>query len=420
MQVTRDSNLRIPDSLRHKLLAFRRRVWCLKMFEAFAAALIGVLVGFLLTYILDRFFDTPRLIRGVIFAGAVMACALIPVAVERWIVRRRRMDQLARLLSQTRPGAGDQLLGIIELSQDASEQSRSPELVEAAIRQVAEDVSKQDLSAAIPRPQHQQRGIAAGILAAAAVLLLLFTAAAAKNAWRRFLTPWKETPRYTFAAIETLPERLIVPHGESFDVAIGLQETTQWEPATAEASLGGQPPRQATLADRQYRFALPGQIAAATLDIKVGDFKGQLPIEPMLRPELSSISAEIALPEYLGRSEAVQKEIRGASLSVVRGSQTTLTATASRQLARATINGETRSPDDDRFSTEPITVVEQADIELQWEDQFGLSGQKPFQLSIEAVDDESPSLVCENLPRRKILLNSEVLSFQIRAATILG
>ncbi len=58
MQVTRDSKLQIPESLREKLLAFRQRVWCLKMFEALAAALIGVLVGFLLTYALDRFFDT--------------------------------------------------------------------------------------------------------------------------------------------------------------------------------------------------------------------------------------------------------------------------------------------------------------------------------------------------------------------------
>ncbi len=74
MQVTRNSNLQIPESLRQKLLAFRRRVWCLKMFEAFAAALIGVLIGFLLVYGVDRFFDTPRILRAVIFAAAVLAC----------------------------------------------------------------------------------------------------------------------------------------------------------------------------------------------------------------------------------------------------------------------------------------------------------------------------------------------------------
>ena len=33
-------------------------------------------------------------------------------------------DQLADLLSQTRPNTGDQLLGVIELSEDTSEQKR--------------------------------------------------------------------------------------------------------------------------------------------------------------------------------------------------------------------------------------------------------------------------------------------------------
>ena len=134
MQVNRDSILEIPDSLREKLLAFRRRVWTLKMWEAFAAATIGVLLGFLLTYLLDRLFDTSALIRGLILCGSAVTCGLIPLAINRWIFKRRRLDQLARLLSETQPSAGDQLLGVIELSEDSSEQSRSPELVKAAIQ----------------------------------------------------------------------------------------------------------------------------------------------------------------------------------------------------------------------------------------------------------------------------------------------
>ena len=136
--MTTNHQLEIPESLRAKLLEFRRRVWRLKMFEAFAAAMIGVLVGFLLTYGLDRFFDTPMLLRGLIFVGALVSCALVPLALERWVWRRRRLDQLARLLSQTHPAAGDQLLGVLELSEDAAEQSRSPVLVQAAITQVAD------------------------------------------------------------------------------------------------------------------------------------------------------------------------------------------------------------------------------------------------------------------------------------------
>lgn len=415
MQVTRNSNLQIPDSLRQKLLDFRRRVWCLKMFEAFAAALIGVLVGFLLVYVLDRFVDTPQVVRGMIFAGAVLMCALVPVAVERWILRRRRMDQLARLLSQTHPNAGDQLLGVIELSEDVSEQSRSPVLVQAAITQVAADVGDQDLTHAIPNPQHKQRGIAAGMLAAVAALLLIVTASAAKNAWARFLKPWQETPRYTFAAIKPLPEKLVVPHGERFDVAIGLEAATEWKPSTAEVRLAGQSPKRASLQGGQYQFELPGQITPAKLGVRVGDYRGEMTVEPMLRPELSSIRAEIALPAYLGRDEPIKKDVRGATMSVVKGSQATLVATASRDLAKAEINGQQRRPEKNRFTTDPIDVDETSAVEMQWEDHFGLGGMKPFELTIEGVDDQTPALVCENLPRRKVLLHSEVVSFQVRA-----
>ncbi|MFK8115350.1 MAG: hypothetical protein AB8B91_24345 [Rubripirellula sp.] len=421
MQVTRNSNLQIPNSLRDKLLAFRRRVWCVKMFEAFALAIIGVLIGFLMVFVLDRFVDTPRIIRGMIFAGAVVGCAMIPVALERWVLRRRRMDQLARLLSQTRPNAGDQLLGVIELSEDSSEQQRSPELVQAAIEQVAEDVASQDLSNAIPNPQHKQRGIAAGFLASAAVLLLLVTATATKNAWARFLAPWQDTPRYTYAAIEPLPETLVVPHGEPFQVSIALQETTEWHPSTAEVALPGHVANEAPInSSNQYQFELPGQIASATLGVRVGDYQGTTQIEPMLRPELKSLSAAIALPKYLGRDEKLQRDIRGAKMSVVRGSETTLVATASRDLASATINGEPQVPTADHFSTQPISIDDQAKLELEWQDHFGLGGQQPFELTIEAVDDETPSLVCENLPRRKVLLDSEVLTFQVRARDDFG
>ncbi len=108
------------------------------------------------------------------------------------------------------------------------------------------------------------------------MLLLLVTASAAKNAWTRFLAPWKETPRYTFAAIKPLPDRLVVPHGERFDVSIGLQESTEWKPSTAEVRLSGQPPKRAPLADREYHFELPGQITPAQLDVRVGDYNGEM------------------------------------------------------------------------------------------------------------------------------------------------
>ncbi len=415
MQVNRDRSFQIPPSLHHKLLAFRRRVWCLKMLEAVAAALIGVLLGFLLIYGFDRIVDTPRWLRLVVFVAAVLSCCAVPLALERWVWRRRRIDQLANLLAQTHPNAGDQLLGVIHLSEDVSEQARSPELVAAAIRQVAANVESQDLSEAIPRQRHRQRGLVASLLAAAVVALLFITTSAATNAWARFLAPWSDVPRYTFAAIEPLPETMIVPHGESFDVAISLQDSSRWKPRTANVHVAGQTNQEASLIDGQYHFQLPGQIAPLRLGVKVGDYRGELEVEPKLRPELVSLRSAIQLPDYLGRAEGIERDIRGASTSAVRGSTVTLTARATRPLSEATVNGSAQVTQGERFSTGPIAIESSTRVELQWQDEFSLSGKEPLEITIDAVDDEPPSLICENLPRRKVLLDSEVLSFQVRA-----
>ncbi|MFV0444147.1 MAG: hypothetical protein ACK5Q5_11310 [Planctomycetaceae bacterium] len=420
MQSSPHSRLEIPESLRGQLLGFRQRLWRIKLLEAFAGAVVGVLVGYLATYTLDRLFDTPRLVRWLVFGGAVLSCMLVPFALDRWVWRRRRLDQLARLLAHKHPSVGDQLLGIIELAESESEQARSPVLVKAAIQQVSAAAEQRDFSDSVPTPRHAQRSWLAGGLAVVAVALLAVTAAAARNAWSRFLAPWNATPRYTFAAIEPLPEKLIIPHGEPVSIPVRLTDTSEWHPDQAEVRLGRQAPVTASLSGNGYKFDLPGQIAPSTLQVKVGDFSGQLPVEPMHRPELASLQAAIQLPEYLGRPATIAREIRGGSISAVTGSTATFTALTTRELANASVDDVARPPQGDQFTTEPVLVDGEQTFKLQWTDDHGLSGQEPFALTVTAIDDEQPSVLCENLPRQRVLLDSEVLAFQVRGRDDFG
>ena len=414
------TRLHIPDSLREKILQFRRRLWMIKLVEAAAGAVIGVLAGYLLTYLLDRAFDTPRLLRWGIFAGSIVTCALIPLALERWVWRRRRLDQLARLLSQTHPSVGDQLLGIIELAEDESEQARSPVLVRAAIEQVSETAERRDFSNAVPRPRHKQRSWTAGLLGVTAVALLLVTASAARNAWARFLTPWEDTPRYTFAAVEPLPEKLVVPHGEPVQVPVRLQEGSEWRPAEGEVQVGRQRAVKASLSDGQYEFNLPPQIAAGELAIRVGDYRSEVPLEPMHRPELTGLRAEIELPEYLQRTEPVVRDIRGGAVTAVRGSRAKFTVDASRALAKASVNGEAYAPQGEQFTTSAVPVEESQSLRFEWIDEHGLSGAAPFDLAVTGADDEPPTVLTEGLPRQRVLLDSEVLKFTVRGRDDFG
>ena len=216
--------LRLPDSLQAQLHEYRRRVWTFKMLEAVAAAAFGVLTAYLLLFCLDRVWDTPAWLRVGLFVVAAVACAQIPWALHRWVWRHRRLEQLARLLARKHPRVGDQLLGIIELVRNDFEQSRSPALCAAAIREVADDARRRDFRDAVPNPRHRfWIWLAAVPLVTAVVLLGLFPAAAA-NAWQRFLLPWKNAPRYTFTMLEPLAKTIVVPHGEAFTIPLDAHE----------------------------------------------------------------------------------------------------------------------------------------------------------------------------------------------------
>ena len=122
------------------------------MIEAVAAAVFGLVAAFLVMFLVDRVWETPRGVRAALFVAAWVGLALFPLALYRWVWRNRRLDELARLLGRKHPQIGDQLLGVIELVRSDTEQARSRALCEAAIRQVAEDARRRDFRAQCPPP----------------------------------------------------------------------------------------------------------------------------------------------------------------------------------------------------------------------------------------------------------------------------
>ena len=412
--------LKLPESLQTQLHAFRRRVWTIKSIEAACGAIFGVVVSYLTVFALDRVIDTPAAARMAIFLVAVSGCAFIPVYLHRWIWCHRRFEQLARLVSRKMPLIGDPLLGIIELVRSESEQARSRVLVEAAICQVSDDTGKRDLQAAVPNPRHRMWAWMAGVPTAAAIAMLCLFPAAATNAWARFVAPWQAIPRYTFTSINQLPERLVVAHGEPVTISVQLLENSKSKPARGTVQLGTQVPVTADLAEGRYEFSLPAQISSSWLQLQIGDAKQRVRVEPMLRPEISAVVADVQLPAYLNRPQALHKDVRGGTVSLVNGSLATFTVTANRNLSSAQIDGESATVSAANVASLPIKIATSRKMVFQWQDEFGLGGQEPFTVSITAREDEAPSLSCEDLPRQKVVLDSETLTFKVRAQDDFG
>jgi len=414
------SGLRLPADLQRQLYGFRSLIWKIKSIEAVCGAVCGVIVGYLALFAIDRLLETPQWIRIGIFAVALAACTVVPVAFHHWIWGHRSFDQLARLLSRRFPSLGDQLLGVIEIVRSGSEQLRSRSLCEAAIGQVAEQADRHDFSEALPRARHRLWMFLAAVPGVAAVVLLTLVPGAAVNAWARFLKPWQSIDRYTFTQLKKLPEHMVVPHGEPAGLVVDLQDTTQWHPDVARATIGRQRPLVSDLSDASYAFTLPPQLVNTTLWLAVGDARQRVHIEPMFRPEMQAVVAEVTLPEYLQRSKPVVLDVRGGSLSPVKGSRLTLAATANRELSAASVDSQTSSPNGASVTTDTFLAEEPRQIVIEWEDRHGLRGAKPLIVSLSPRDDELPTVTVEDFPNRQVLLDTETLTFKVRAGDDFG
>ena len=151
----------------------------------------------------------------------------------------------------------------------------------------------------------------------------------------------------------------------------------------------------------------------------------------MLRPELTHVVAEIQLPAYLNRPQPIHKDIRGGTLTVVNGSTATLSVTASRPLVEGTWAMADRpelqlasvgksEPSSETLSSPAMAIDASRKVNFQWKDEFGLAGKEPLTVTINAREDEAPSLSCEDLPRQKVVIDSETLTFKVRAQDDFG
>lgn len=412
----RPASVALPPRTRTTLERYRRRVWVVKIAEGALSAIFGLAVSYLVVFSLDRWFDTPALLRaGCLGAGSVGMVVLFPLKCHNWVWRLRRLDQAARLLRRVVPRFGDHLLGIVELARSGSQPGSSRALIEAAMRQVDAEIEHRDLSDAVPDPRHRRWAWAAGLPLALAVAVMIVVPAAGGNALARWLTPWRDTARYTFAQLEGDANALVVAFAEPFDVTARLRDESPWRPASATARYEDQAPVVATRDGMTYRFRVPPQRSPGRLSLRVGDARRAVPVEPRMRPALEKLVARLRLPDYLQRSGPLVEDARGGTIRVVEGSSAVFLATATRDLAAATLDGRPQRVDGPRLTTERIPVEGSTELRLEWTDRFGLSAREPQVLRLEALGDEPPTVRIDQLPGERVVISRDVLTFEVRA-----
>ncbi|MEO0416521.1 MAG: hypothetical protein AAF226_16370, partial [Verrucomicrobiota bacterium] len=228
--------LELPPKLQDKLETFRRQLWSNKMAEAALIGIVGLALSLIALLVIDRFIDTPLWLRVlVLVSGLAIPIIVLPLRYRRWVWTKKTLEQVARVVRRRYPKFGDELLGIVDLA-DQTHGNHSDVLVRAAMEQVAERVKDQDFSDAIPNNRYPR-----WFITAALGLLLIFGTIAylnplSQNSVARWITPWRDIDRFTFAQIREVPEKKIVPIAERVDLKTELLPESDWRPAVASST----------------------------------------------------------------------------------------------------------------------------------------------------------------------------------------
>jgi hypothetical protein len=424
----------IPESLRRQLADFRRHLWRIKILEALAAGLIGLLVSFLLVYGLDRIWQTPGWARLVILAGGVSLFALFaPYWLHRWVWRQRRENQLARLIARRYPGLGDRLLGVIELQdQQGSPDSLSPRLREAAMEAVAAETGRRKLAEALPPQRHRRWALAAMALAAVSAAAFMLTPRAGLNALQRWLLPFSATERYTFTKLKNPPAYLAVAFGEAFEVDLRLAPDSEQRPSAGVGRYGLQPAVASVLEGDRYRFTFPGQQEIGRIVFRIGDLRHELRVEPVLRPATEAVRAIVTPPAYLGIG-ARTVDLAAGVVSAVEGSNLRIELEMSRELQSGSFGPTRGLAVSDTPSETTHTALEgdlgihgklastpeigigavPFEIPFSWQDRLGLHGDEGFRLRVDALRDAPPTCYLQGIDRQLVMLPEETIDFEV-------
>jgi len=414
-------NLTLPESLSSQLRGFQRKLRAIESATAVAIAFCIMAAAFTFLYISDRAWDTPVILRFILFlCGIVPVIYLVFYTIYHVFMKRRDFKTLSILVQKHHKRLGDSLLGVVELSENNElSENVSKELCSAAIANIAERSRSMDFCEAINR--RALRRFMAWSLAMAVLItcIVIFTKPAFSNALSRWLNPFSSVERFTFVKINGIPKQMTVPHGEEFEIRCSLDKASSIKPLSIKYRCGQEPARLAALGQDVTVLKISGQTKPVNLKVWSGDFSRNVRINPVHRPVLLSLEADVKLPEYTGRAP-LKTKVSGKTFNVLEGSRYSFEGKADRELKSAELadsSGKTASlkVKGATFSTDVFNVAFSEKNHIIWKDTNDLKPLHDFEYSVLPEKDQEPFTECPKLPLYSAMLADETLIIQASA-----
>ena len=413
--------LTLPESLSSQLRGFQRKLRVIESATAVAIAFCIMAAAFMILYISDRAWDTPVILRLVLFlCGIVPVVYLVFYTIYHVFLKHRDFKTLSILVQKHHKKLGDSLLGVVELSENNSlSENVSEELCSAAIANIAEKSKSMDFCEAINR-RALRRFMAWSIAMALLIAcIVVFTKPAFSNALSRWLNPFSSVERFTFVKINGIPKKMTVPHGEEFAIRCSLDKSSSIKPLSIKYRCGQEPARLAGLGQDVTVLKVSGQTKPVDLKIWSGDFSRTVRINPVHRPVLLSLEADVKLPEYTGRVP-VKTKVSGKTFNILECSRYSFEGKADRELKSADLSDSSGrivslKVRGSSFSTDTFNIALSEKNHISWKDTCDLKPLHDFEYSVLPEKDQEPFTECPKLPLYSAMLANETLIIQATA-----
>ncbi|NOY75820.1 MAG: hypothetical protein GXP32_08520 [Kiritimatiellaeota bacterium] len=419
---------KIPESLRRQMRGYELALYEAETALASALALAFLIISFLLLFGSDRLWSTPVPVRVfILLLGALPVLILGALWLRSWVFNRRGARDLAKEIQLHHREFGDRLLGAIELANGSHEnEGVSEELMNAAIAKTAAKAKGLNFAKDVDKRRPGRIILLAVLLFAAVVAFWRFFPEACENTLERLLNPLASISRYTFTVLKPLPEKIVVPKNEPFELKCGIDPiNSKYRPERLEFSIENVCDDSAPLGpDCDATLKIPGVLNPSSLEIRAGDALASVSIDPKPRPALKKLSAKIAYPEYTTLGVKTIR-LNGSILESLIGALYSLEGEVIREIVSAEFTGPDGSTtyiptDGTKFATPKTRADSQGKISITWKDEFGMVPTAPCSIEIRPVADRKPFVKCPGLAPFSAVLADEVLKITVRAKDDFG
>jgi hypothetical protein len=392
-------------------------------------ALSSLLFSWHLSFLCDRFFDTPKTLRILILsmglAGALLACFKFILFCRHTKNSKTWLAKQVRKIYRTK---GERLLGIVELARDYNSNPRnqgSSKLFEAAQFKMEKELVHLKPTKIFTWIHHLRTFLFLGVFLLSGFISAVLVPEIIPNSINRWFFPWASVERVTLTRLDIEQSPIVVPKEESYVIRFPTSPDSHIHPSQAEISSKLKPfTRQVSFKNSNFfEFILPPLEHANPFNVSCGDFRSEILIIPKTRPHILDCRAIITWPKYT-QIPITEEKLSGPTLKILDGSKLEIQGSANRALSAITLREpfdfHFQSLNSEKFSFPLHSSFKSGPMELRFSDLDHLSQSRPLQWNLELFQDEEPTALFAAANDLSPLLEFETRNLQIQIKDDLG